>query len=249
MIILEGVVCIYFVKKGIEVIGKWAYFVLPILIFVLLGIFLLSINFMNFNYIKPVLYQGIKPVLNAAISIFVFPFAETVLFLNVLGALDKKGKPFKVYVISLIIGGLIILLISVRNILVFGVETNSILYFSSYSAVSIINVGNFIQRLEVLVSVTYLLSGIIKVSVCLHSASLGIAALLNVKEYKILIAPIALLMMDLSSIVYYNAMDMFNWARHVYKYYAIPFQVILPILILILGKIKSRKKDYKDDKV
>jgi spore germination protein KB len=48
-------------------------------------------------------------------------------------------------------------------------------------------------------------------------------------------------MMNFSLFIYKSIMEMFEWALDIYKYYAIPFQVILPLFIWIFAEIKSRK--------
>lgn len=47
-------------------------------------------------------------------------------------------------------------------------------------------------------------------------------------------------MMNLACFVYNSIMEMFEWATEIYMYYAIPFQIILPLLIWIFAEIKSR---------
>jgi spore germination protein KB len=37
-------------------------------------------------------------------------------------------------------------------------------------------------------------------------------------------------------------MEMGEWAFKVYFYYAFPFQVILPMIILVIGEIKQRRR-------
>jgi spore germination protein KB len=37
-------------------------------------------------------------------------------------------------------------------------------------------------------------------------------------------------------------MEMQEWAFKVYRYYAFPFQVILPVMIWIFAEIKARKQ-------
>lgn len=242
---LLGIICIYIVKSGIEVIGRWS--ILMAFIIILIQIFLntLSIPKMDFSILKPVLYNGFNPVMKSASNIFSFPFGETVLFMTVLGALKSKGSTFKVYNISLLIGAVIILIATIRNITVLGIETSLILYFPVHGAISLIDIGDFLQRVEVSISVIYLISGITKIGICLYSASIGFAKLFNLKDYRKIVAPIALITMNLSCIIYRNTMEMFYWATAIYKYYAFPFQVIIPLIILISAEIKIRSTKNK----
>lgn len=243
IIVFTGLICAWAAKAGVEVIGRWAGFFLPVLLFVIIFTVLLSLTQADMDNLKPILYKGFPPVFKSAFSVFSFPFAETVVFMMVFCSVKHKFKMYKVYYVGLIGGAAILLVLSVRNILVLGVETASTLYFPSYSAVSMIELGTFLERIEIVVAVVFLLTGIVKISVCLYAASNGIAKVFNFSRYKILVASVGLLMMILSNFIYNSTMEMFEWARKFYSYYAFPFQVVFPIIILIIAEIKTRMGD------
>lgn len=240
-----GIMCIYTVKSGIEVIGRWSIFMASIIIIMVIILNILSITQIELSTLKPVLYNGFSPVLKSAGNVFTFPFGETVLFMTVLGSLNNKGNPYKVYRISLLIGGLILLIATIRNITTLGIETALILYFPVHQSISLIEIGDFVQRVEVIMSIVYLLGGIVKVGICIYSASIGFVKLINLKNYRKIVVPISLITMTLSCIIYRNTMEMFYWAVSVYKYYALPFQVIIPLAILITAEIKIRAMKKK----
>jgi spore germination protein KB len=236
--ILMTVLSIWAVKAGIEVIGRWSAMVLPVIIIAILLLSLLLIPSMELKNIKPVLSEGIEPVVMAAFSTFSFPFAEMVLFTVIFGNLKNNSSAYKIYYWSLFIGGMIILWVTVRNLLVLGAANVFIMYFPSYVSVRLINIGNFLQRIEVLVVLVFMLSGFVKVCICLLAAGRGIAKVLNFNNYRRIVAPVGLLMMIFSLIVYSNTKEMFEWANKIYSFYAIPFEVILPLTIWIAAEIK-----------
>jgi spore germination protein KB len=53
--------------------------------------------------------------------------------------------------------------------------------------------------------------------------------------------PVALLFLALSAIIYKNTMEMFDFIS-VYQFYAIPFQIIIPLAVWIAAEIKARAK-------
>ncbi|HYE11095.1 MAG TPA: GerAB/ArcD/ProY family transporter, partial [Patescibacteria group bacterium] len=121
-----------------------------------------------------------------------------------------------------------------------GSDTLGSVYFPSYTAISRVNIGNFLQRLEVAVAIVFILSGFIKISICLLAATKGITKLFGFKDYRALVTPVGLLMVNLAYLVYGSIMEMFEWADDIWPYYAFPFQVLLPLIILIAVEIKSR---------
>lgn len=241
MVMFTGLVVIYFLKSGIEVIGRWSDYIIVVIIMFVIIINVLSITQMHIEYIIPILGRGVGGILRSSTAIFAFPFGEAVIFLSVLNNLNENGKPYRIFYISLALGGLIILIASMRNILTLGVQVATTLYFPVYTSISLINIGDFLQRLQVLVTIIYILTGFIKISICIYSACIGFSKVFNIKDYRKIVVPISLVSMSLSCIIYKNPMEMFYWALVIYKYYAFPFQVIIPIILLIGVEIKSRK--------
>jgi spore germination protein KB len=237
--------CIWAAKAGVETMGRWTLFTLPtVMLFIIIVTLLLTPQF-HFENLKPFLNKGLSPVLDSAFSVFSFPFAELVIFLSVFCHLKEKSTKaiFKAFLWSLLIGGGVLILVSVRTLITLGVHNVSILYFASYASVRLISIGGFLERIEVTVSIVFLLGGFIKISICLYTACKGLARLFNMRDYRTITAPVGLLMMLLSDLVYDNITEMFEWAVKTYKYYALPFQVILPILILCAAKLKTLAKD------
>ena len=237
--------CIWAVKAGIEVIGRWTSIIFPIVVIAIIVVTLMLSPLYDFSNFKPVLYNGFQPIISTAFSLVTFPFAETVIFTTVLNGLQNNKSTYKVYYWSLLIGGSTILLVAVRSLLVLGAENTEILYFASFSSVRLIDLGKFIQRIEISVTVVFLFAGFVKASICLYAASCGLAKVFNLSSYRQVVSPVGLLMLLLSGIIYHSTIEMFEWAEKIYKYYAVPFEIILPLIILIFAEIKIRTGNKK----
>lgn len=235
-----GFVCIIAVKLGIEVLGRTTTYFLPIILFTLVVVELMAIPQLHLDYIKPILGNGLIPVLKGGFSTFSFPFAEEVLFIGVFSSLKTKKSPFKVYYWGLLISAVIIIMVTFRNITVLG-NMGAYFYFPSYAAVGRIKIGDFIERIEISVAFVFVFGVFVKSSICLLVACKGIGKMFNLKDYRSIVIQTGLLMIYFSYIVYDNSMEMKYWAFKVYPFYAFPFQVILPIIIWILAEIKARK--------
>ncbi len=234
-----GLFCIWMVKEGIEVLGRWTAFAFPIAMAIIIITAVFSLTKANFINLKPVLYDGIKPLLPVSFGIFSFPFAETVVLTTTFNSLKNTKKAFNVFFTGTLIGCIFMISISVRNVMVLGVSLNSDLYFPSYMAVRTLNIGDFIQRFEIVVAIIFILGGFVKISICLLSAAKGLARVLNINNYRDIVSPVAFLMMAMANIIYSNIMEMFDWAQKIYPYYAVPFQIIIPVLVMVSAKIKT----------
>lgn len=239
-----GMCCVANARSGVEVMGRISTFLLPIVVIILIVVQLLGVPMMEFDNIYPILGQGIRPVLNGAFSTFSFPFAESVLLLGVFFSLKSSKAPYKVYFLGFLLAGFFIVALTVRNIMILG-DLREAMYFPSYLAVSRISIGEFLQRIEVTVSFTFVSASFTKISICMYVASKGVERILKLDNYKYIVIQTGLLMVFLSYIIYDSIMEMNRWAFDIYPYYAFPFQVIIPLILWIITEIKAKKRQGK----
>lgn len=233
-----GILAIYILKSGLEVIARVNKFIIPLLIFIIGITLIMVIPKSDPTNFLPILENGWIPVLKGSFTKFSFPLGETVIFLAFLNTVKEKSKSTIIYLKGISIGSMIILTVILRNILVLGFPSLTLAVFPSYDAVSLIDIGNFIRGVEMIIAIVITIAGFIKVSLCLLASCIGVSRIFKFSDYKWVSAPLGLLMMSLSFILYDNTMHMIEWVS-IYRYYAFPFQVILPIFILIFVKLKN----------
>lgn len=234
-------VTIYLTKCGVELMGKWALFTFPLVMLTVIFTIVLALGHINFTYMQPILNHSIGVLASSSFQIFTFPFAETVLFLCMAGSVKKEDNPYKLYLYAIFAGGVILLLVMLRNLLALGSAMSSAEYFPSFVTARILNVGDFLSRIEGSISMNFILAGITKISVCLLVAAKGTAALFHTQDYKRMLFPVGSLALALCAIVYNDIMEMFNFLP-VYGIYVIPFQIIIPLIIWITAEISSRNR-------
>lgn len=140
-----GFLCALGIREGICVLGRWSQFFIITPIIILIITIILLIPEMNFNNIRPVLYSGIIPVFKGTFNAFSFPFGQIVAFTMTFSSFENKKSPYKIYIVSLLISGLYLLILSLTNIFVLGIDFIEILNFPSYGAISRINLGDVLQ--------------------------------------------------------------------------------------------------------
>ena len=231
----------YMAKSGIKTMGKWSIVMLPAIVLVLIITLLFSLNKMDFENILPFLEHDFGTISTGAFQLFSYPYAESVLFLCLAGAIRKNDNPYKLNIYALVISTAILLLVLLRNLFILGPAMVGSSYFPSFVAVRVIKVADYLTRMEGFIAMNFILAGIIKITVCLMAAAKGASALFGIRNHKQLVLPVSLLIVALSAIIYKNAMEMFNFIP-IYKYYAAPFQIIIPLIIWIAAEIKTRKR-------
>lgn len=240
-LIMMGLVIIYSTKQGIEVLGRWSQFMVFFLVTIIATVSLLSLINMNMDNIRPVLYNGLKPVMYVAFNHFFFPFGETVIFLFAVVFVQGRNKPYRTFYYALAIGGFFITLVTLRNIVVLGPELLEILYFASYEIIGFIEIGKFFQRIEASVSIIFFLAGFVKTAVCMLAALKGIRHVFRLEHYRPIAAPMGLLLAVTCNLVFRDIMEIVDFANNYYVYLAFPFQIIIPVMIWIGAEIKTRK--------
>lgn len=238
--IFIGFISVYAIYVGFSVLSTWAKIVFPITAIMAIATFILAIPQYNYSYIKPILYRGWKPVMDGAYSLLTFPFGDTVIFLVFLGYLDNIKDATKVYINSVLIGGFLLLIVAFRNILLVGFPLLSDIYFPSHYATSIINFRDYIQRIEIAISINVLLTSFIKIVVCLYASYIGVIKLFNLKKHKYLPLALYALAIIVSRLIFTSTMEMFKFVD-IYEYYVIPFHFVIPILTFIIASIKKKK--------
>jgi len=235
------ILVIWSVKAGIEVLGRCSEFFVWIVILIFLIMSLLIIPQMDISRIKPILYNNFTPVLKGAFLSFSYPFGETVIFMMVFSNISKIKNYKKTYMIGLLVGGGIVFLVTLVNILVLGSETISRVFFPFPMVLSLIHFGQMLQRLESTVLLQFIVCVFVKVSICSIAVCSGISKVFGFDDFKFIATPVALLMLAFSFVIYKSTLEMSFWTTNIWPYYSFPFEVIIPFVVFILAEIKSRK--------
>lgn len=238
-------VCTWAVKEGIEVMGRWSLPFFLVIIFSAIASALLLIPDMNIDNLQPILSNGIQPIMKGISLAFLFPFTQILPFTMVFSDFQSKKSPYKVYLRSLAIGGVIVVFISFITVVVLGVNEAQSVYHASYIASKRINIGKYLQRLEILNAIIFSLGAFIKVSIYLLATSKGVAKIFRLSDYRFIVVPSALLILNLSYFLVNSIMEFWEWTDFAWKYYAFLFQAILPVIVWVAAEIKKKQLGNK----
>lgn len=231
------------VKEGIEVMGRSAghiiVYVLGFIYMILMGL----IPQMQLENLSPFFYGGIFPVLEGAFTSFTFPMGEIILIPMILNVSKPWRGNLKIYLLGLYIGGITILVISTASVLVLGIETASILNYPSYVAGSRVRIGVILRGAEIFMAIILVSGSFIHLSVFLMGASKGLAALTKRQDYRLFVVPVALFMANLTYSWEGRLIDYFEWEANIWPYYAVSFQALFPIIILLGAELKSMRRE------
>lgn len=250
MNVLMVLVVVYTIRKGIEVIARTGelLFIFMMLI-VISGIVLIMISgILDTSNLEPLLEEGLAPVIKTAFTqTLFFPFGEIIVFAMILPYLNKASKSMKTGLLGLVLSGLAIALIIAVNISVLGVNLVSRSHFPLLSTIQTIDYAGFLQRLDIAFLISTVIGVFFKLSLFFYASLAGTANLFNIKNSAQLAFPLGLLLLVLSMTVASNFSEqVYEGLQIVPLYVHLPFQVIIPGLLLIIAFFKNRKKQSKD---
>lgn len=221
---------------GLEVLCRFNEMIIPIVLISIIFILVLSPTIAGFDIKKlsPMLENGLMPVVKTSLIPISFPFGETVLFTMILPYLNDPEKAQKAHIAAMISAGIILTVTTAEVLATFGTEAAKHIY-STYSLARYINIGGLIERIDAIIVMIWIPSGLIKIAVCQFAFVTGIVQIFNLKDYRLLIFPSGAIMIALSILVYENIMEQFSFATIIWPIYSIPFEAGIPLLLLALS--------------
>lgn len=236
-------VSVYVLKRRVQVLAQLSYLVFFDLGFVLITVFAGldgggAAGSMHFDNIEPILGSSWQQILSGAMLVFPVPIAEVIFCSPLFVALDPKEKVFPVFFRGYLVGFLALLIIFFRNLLILGDSAGRLL-FPSYEAVSVVSIGSFFNRVEVLIGVGILIMGFLKISVFLSDASEVTCTIFNLDNPLALLSTFALIILTASMVVFSSTEEMFDWIKHAF-WFAIPIEIVLPAAVLIIDAVRKK---------
>lgn len=229
-------VSVYMVKKGIEVIARVSELLIPVFLVSAMTLFFSLISLYEPNNFLPVLENGLSPLIGPAFQMTTFPYGEAVVLLVIFPVINDNKSIYKSSYIALLFVGFILLMISARELMTLGpdmMERATNANFVSSKLVPGVDI-------EALIAINLMIGSGIKVSVCLYAAIKLIAQLFNIAAEKLFTLPVAAICVGLSMWLFDSIMEKAAWQKNVYPYYALLYQVLIPVSIMIVSLIKNR---------
>lgn len=238
LLLLLMLVCASTVNRGFEVLARCSLILVPFTLLLVPLDTCLLIPDIDLNNLLPIFDVPVGKLLLASYSAASFPFAETAAFLMVLAFVDKPEKRVSAVVWGLIVAGFSLILVTARNAAVLG-KVAEITSYQSYLTTQMIDIGDVLTRFEVVVAINLVTMGFVKITVLFYGTVLGLAQVFNLRSYRPLILPIGITMIILALTDAGNSLEMFAFLHRGYPFYAFPFQVGIPLMTLVIAKLRK----------
>ncbi|PUB08323.1 spore germination protein KB [Paenisporosarcina sp. OV554] len=244
-ILMVGIV-VMGVRLGLETIARSAE-ILIVVFFVLLLILVVFISpEIKFENIQPVFEMGTKKIVQSSLFYFITSSVNAVILLMIFPSFINKMKQVKKsFLIGNLIGGIVIIIITFLSVAVLGPENTARQSYPSYELAKRINVGDFVQRIEGLMAALWIIALYFKTVLYFYASVLGMAQILNLKDYRPLTFPLGMIAVVLSLVVYPNVIYQQNWDSTTGNSLSLSIGLFSPLLLVVVYAI--RKKQLKKE--
>lgn len=238
ILVMFTCICAWAVRSGIEVTSRFSGIFVVVTLIIVISTFVLLLKDMKLSNFLPVLETPLKDFIQGTHIMEAIPFGELFAFLMIIPYLNKLKQAKSSVLLGYIIGGATVLITTVRDIAVLG-ATTAILAQPSFEAVRLIEIAKVLTRLEIFVAIALLITLFIKVSVFYYVTVTSIAQMFSLRSYLPLVPPIGIILIAFGIWMADSYMEQVYSTLHYYPFIAMPCEILLPSLTLIIAKIRG----------
>jgi spore germination protein KB len=234
----------YTVRNGLEVFTRVNEIFLPLVIgLMLISTFLVSKE-INLQRLLPVADVGAVQMIKGALVPLAW-FGEIVTIAVIIPYLNKPQESCRVAVTAILISGSVFIIVVLQAIVLFGPDLLEAFIFPGMTKYRIINVANFLGRLEALVMTAWVTAGFVKIATFYWVIVLGSAQIFRLQDYRPLVLPVGALLLAFSILNHPSSMDLHNFVARVFPFFALTFEIAIPLLLLMVALIRRKEEELE----
>jgi spore germination protein KB len=234
--ILVLILVVMAVRLGPETLARTGEIFFPWVLLLGAILVLLLLPKIEVQHVMPVFETGLKGIMRGAYVLVGSPFLELFLLLSLFPM--QKGN-VNAFVLGALFAGFVLFIISALTILVLGPDLTARQMYPTFALAKKISIGDFLERLEVILSVIWVITIFFKITLSFYAAVQGLSQLLKLSESKVLTLPLSMFVLILSIVAYPNIPYYLNFLTKVWMPYALTIGLLLPMLLIITAKLRG----------
>ncbi|MBP1307883.1 spore germination protein KB [Paenibacillus sp. 1182] len=241
----------YVVYLGIEVAGRTAIIMLILLLLLGLAtnILILLAGIVDVGNILPIAEHGWQPIWQVVYSQAVMlPYGEMVTFAMILPTLKKGYRANGVGVSAILLGGLLLSIVTLSNVLALGEDVFKRATYPLLSMISKVEISDFIDRVDVIGVMSVIIFDFFKIFIFYYAAVKAAEDVLRVSYHK-LILPFGIIMLVSCVLMALSYQDHLQTGELVLKWLFPIFAVFFPILLLIVSWLRKTRNKKGEENV
>lgn len=226
------------IRSGLETFARASEIFYPVILVLLFVFFVFIFPDVEITNIQPLL-EYTKELPKTIYYSLDSPYLQLVTFLMILPCVveTKKNRSFFIGTIS---GAFVLFMVILCSLLVLGVYNTSNQQYATYIMARKISIGGFLERIEVLIALIWFVALYFKITIFFYAANLSLTQILNLKEYRSLTYPLAIIAIVYAIISVPNLAYLKEFEAKITTLHHLTFGLLLPLVLLVVGKIKKR---------
>jgi spore germination protein KB len=235
---ITGLLIAYTVYHGLETIGRLHVWFIPITVGSLILIVLLASKEMNLDHFRPFLANGLAPVIRGARTSNSYHSCMILAMAMLIPYVNQPNKLRKPFLYAVIVCSIVFGLNTIGCLGVFGPFEGGRISLPVAQLVKIINIADFIQRIEVLLILTWVGAVFTMSTAWFYFAVLGTAQLFKFKKHQLLVFPIIILYIAVAALNYRSYPMFVDYVDGIWAPYAAVHEFLLPAFLLLVAVIR-----------
>ncbi|WP_426452666.1 GerAB/ArcD/ProY family transporter [Paenibacillus sp. S-38] len=237
------IAAVYVLQKGVEVFFRLAQIYLIIMICAggLGNLVILFSGQIDPANLQPITGEGWRTVLGAAYPyILMFPFAEVAAFGTVLPRLNHVRMARKTGILALVLSAVGLSITHAVEMSVLGSDLYSRSTFPLFTTIGLVEIADFLQRLDALVLLTLIIGVFFKMSMYIYSAMVTAAYLFRIEDERRLAYAAGITVLFMSILIAPNFLEHKEEGTTHLTLIFPGYSLYLPALLVLLHLIRKR---------
>ncbi|WP_018130587.1 GerAB/ArcD/ProY family transporter [Effusibacillus pohliae] len=232
-------VCALTVHGGLEVLARVTQFFLPMLVFFMILIILLSIPDFDTRNLFPFMRHGIVPSIRGAAPPLIW-FSEFMIVAFLLPFVSDRDKGMKFSIVTVLAVLLTIVMANISALLLFGNILDTLVYPMMETA-KYISIADFLEHMESIVMAIWVAGAFLKISVFFYVLVLGTAQWIGLSDYRPLAFPIGFLLVAFSMWSFPTLPAIAHFIEFPAFFYFVTIHILIPVALWLMAAIRRGK--------
>jgi len=231
-------VCAVAVRSGIDVLGRLAQILVPVLIIWFVMMVLLLLPDMDWENMLPILEDGIWPSVKGSIILQGW-FSQCAFMSFFLPHMMNRDRGQKWGYIAVIATMMTLWATNLMTLFVLGNTAGDFLY-PVMNAVRYTSIADFLEHVEVIVMAFWVVGAFLKIAVFFYAVVVALAQWTGMSEYKPLVFPAGFMLFFASIWAARDIMELGRFVGAVNAFYIVFTETIVLLLLLLIAKWRKR---------
>lgn len=231
---------IWIQREGIEVICGWAKFNIRILLVLMCLTGILLIPQMNYTKLQPILGLNLSKVFKEGLSIAIYPFIETSIFLMFFDVIRYDNNTKNIFIKPVLLAGALATGIVVAYLMILGGNAYTRFYYPGFEAMKRMKFLGDFQRAEIIISIFFVTLRFLEINFCFLGACKGVEKVFKLSDYKNIIAPVVLFGATFAYIMFNSLMDAKEFVADLWTFYGVLVEVVFITFLFLIVFIKKK---------